>query len=64
MGFEAKGILEMHGVKKEIVLPFTFANNTFSGNIEVNRLDFNIDDGKHPKMAPSLKVAITVPVTK
>ena len=63
-GFEAKGTLEMHGVKKEIVLPFTFANNTFAANIEVNRLDFSIDDGKHPKMLPSMKVAITVPVTK
>jgi polyisoprenoid-binding protein YceI len=63
-GFEAKGLLEMHGVKKEIVLPFTFANNTFSANMEVNRLDFNIDDGKHPKMLPTMKVSITVPVTK
>src|SRR5882724_12755494 len=63
-GFEAKGTLEMHGVKKEIVLPFTFSNNTFSANIEVNRLDYDIDDGKHPKMLPSMKVSITVPVTK
>jgi len=63
-GFEAKGTLEMHGVKKEIILPFTFSNNTFSANIEVNRLDFNIDDGKHPKMSPTIKVSLTVPVTK
>lgn len=63
-GFEAKGILEMHGVKKEIALPFTFTNNTFAANIEVNRNDFGLDDGKHPKMAPTLKVSITVPVTK
>jgi polyisoprenoid-binding protein YceI len=63
-GFEAKGTLEMHGVKKEIVLPFTFADNTFRGNIDVNRTDFNIDDGKHPNMSPTMKVAITVPVTK
>ncbi len=63
-GFEAKGTLEMHGVKKEITLPFTFANNTFAANMEVNRMDFNLDDGKHPKMAPTLKVSINVPVTK
>ncbi|GHM98578.1 hypothetical protein WSM22_00680 [Cytophagales bacterium WSM2-2] len=63
-GFEAKGTLEMHGVKKEIVLPFTFASNTFSGNLEVSRADFGLDDGKHPKMAPTLKVTISVPVTK
>ncbi|MGC4021526.1 MAG: YceI family protein [Cyclobacteriaceae bacterium] len=63
-GFEAKGTLDMHGVKKEIVLPFTFTNNTFAANFEVNRLDFKIDDGKHPKMAPTLKISINVPVTK
>jgi polyisoprenoid-binding protein YceI len=63
-GFEAKGTLEMHGVKKEITLPFTFINNTFAANMEVSRLDFSLDDGKHPKMAPTLKVSINVPVTK
>jgi len=63
-GYEAKGILDMHGVKKEITIPFTFVNNTFASNFEVNRLDFGIDDGKHPNMVPSMKLAITVPVTK
>ncbi|HTH55367.1 MAG TPA: YceI family protein [Cyclobacteriaceae bacterium] len=63
-GFEAKGTLELHGVKKEITLPFTFTNNTFAANMEVSRMDFNLDDGKHPRMAPTLKVTISVPVTK
>jgi polyisoprenoid-binding protein YceI len=63
-GFEAKGMLEMHGEKKEITLPFTFTNNTFDGALEVSRMDFKLDDGKHPKMMPSLKVTIHVPVTK
>ena len=63
-GYEAKGTLDMHGVKKEIVIPFGFANNAFAGNIDVNRSDFGLDDGKHPNMPASLKVAITVPVSK
>jgi polyisoprenoid-binding protein YceI len=63
-GYEAKGVLDMHGVQKEITMPFTFANNTFAANFEVNRLDFKIDDGKHDKMVPNMKVAVTVPVTK
>ena len=63
-GYEAKGTLEMHGVKKEVAIPFTFANNTFDGVIDVNRMDFNLDDGKHPKMQPTMKVTIHVPVTK
>ena len=63
-GYEAKGTLEMHGVKKEFTMPFTFTNNTFAANFEINRADFKLDDGKHPKMAPAIKVTITVPVTK
>jgi polyisoprenoid-binding protein YceI len=63
-GFEAAGTLEIHGIKKEVTIPFTFVDNTFAGNIEVNRFDFNLDDGNHPKMGPTLKVAITVPVTQ
>lgn len=63
-GYEAKGTLEMHGVKKDFVIPFTFADNTFSSNFEVMRADFGIDDGKHPKMAPAIKVSLNVPVTK
>ncbi len=63
-GFEAKGTLDLHGVKKEIVMPFTLVNNTFAGNMEVNRLDFNLDDGKHPNMPTAVKIALSVPVTK
>ena len=63
-GYEAKGILDMHGVQKEITMPFTFANNTFTSSFEVNRLDFKLDDGKHEKMTPTIKVSLVVPVTK
>lgn len=63
-GYDAKGTLEIKGVKKDFTIPFTFANNTFTSNFEVNRLDFGIDDGKHPKMPPNMKVSINVPVTK
>jgi polyisoprenoid-binding protein YceI len=62
-GFEAKGVLDMHGVQKEIVLPFTFAGNIFSGNIEVNRLDFNVNTAEPAHGAANFKVSITVPVT-
>jgi polyisoprenoid-binding protein YceI len=63
-GYDAKGTLDMHGVKKEITIPFTFSNNTFASNFEVNRKDFGIDDGKHDKMTDIIKVSIIVPVTK
>jgi len=63
-GYEAKGALTIKGVTKDFTMPFTFANNTFTSNFEVNRLDFGIDDGKHPKMPPAMKVSLIVPVTK
>jgi polyisoprenoid-binding protein YceI len=41
-GFKTTGNLTMHGVTKQIEIPFTFDNNTFTGKLEINRLDFNI----------------------
>ena len=63
-GFEAKGILDMHGVQKEIVLPFTFADNVFKGNFTVNRLDYNINTAEPNHGGADFKIDISVPVTK
>ncbi len=63
-GYEAKGILDMHGVKKEITIPFTFDNNIFKGSIQVNRLDYNINTAEPHHGAAIFKVDITVPVVK
>ena len=41
-GFLAKGTLTMHGISKAVEIPFTFTNKTFTGNFDVNRLDFNV----------------------
>ncbi len=65
-GYEVKGILDMHGVKKEITIPFTFINNTFAGSFVVNRLDYNVgpEKGMAGHAAKELKIEISVPVTK
>lgn len=63
-GYEAKGMLDMHGVQKEITVPFTFAGNIFSGNFEVNRLDYNVNVAEPAHGSAAFKVAIVVPVTK
>jgi polyisoprenoid-binding protein YceI len=63
-GFEAKGTLDMHGVQKEVVLPFTFADNVFKGNLEVNRMDYNVNTAEPNHGGAAFKIAITVPVTK
>ena len=63
-GYEAKGILDMHGVQKEITVPFAFDNNVFKGSIQVNRLDYNINTAEPNHGAATFKVDITVPVVK
>ena len=63
-GYEANGILDMHGVQKEITLPFNFAADVFTGNFEVNRLDYNINTAEPEHGAAKFKVSISVPVTK
>jgi polyisoprenoid-binding protein YceI len=66
-GYKATGTLEMHGVKKVIVIPFTFQrsgnNATFSGSFSVNRNDFHI--GKPGNgVGEVIKIALKVPVIK
>ena len=63
-GYEAKGLLEMHGVQKEIVVPFTFSGDVFSGSFEVNRLDYNVNTAEPAHGSAKFKVSIVVPVTK
>lgn len=63
-GYETKGILDMHGVQKEITIPFTFNNNTFSGSFEINRLDYNINTAEPNHGSAKFKVDINVPVSK
>jgi polyisoprenoid-binding protein YceI len=63
-GYETKGTLNMHGVQKEIVIPFTFQDNTFKGSFTINRLDYNVNIAEPNHGASSFKVEISVPVTK
>lgn len=41
-GYIAKGNLTMHGVTKEVEIPFTFSENTFVGELTINRFDYDI----------------------
>jgi polyisoprenoid-binding protein YceI len=60
-GYNAKGELEMHGVKKDINIPFTFAQNTFTGSFAVNRNDFGIGS-PGGKVDDMIKLEVAVPV--
>ncbi len=37
-----KGKLTMHGVTKQVEIPFSYSNNTFRGSLTVNRYDYEI----------------------
>lgn len=66
-GWQTTGTLEMHGVKKEITIPFAFVPKgneaVFSGTFNVNRSDYGI--GKPATgTAGVIKIEVYVPVTK
>jgi polyisoprenoid-binding protein YceI len=63
-GYQATGILNMHGVQKQISIPFTFNNNVFEGAFEVNRLDYNINTAEPDHGGAKFKISISVPVNK
>jgi len=66
-GYQVTGDLDIHGVKKEMTIPFTFQNKgtsaTFNGQFVVNRNDFHI--GKPGgEVDANVKLDVMVPVVK
>ena len=41
-GYSTTGNMTIHGVTKEVTIPFTFTNNTFTGDIVINRFDYDL----------------------
>jgi polyisoprenoid-binding protein YceI len=66
-GFKALGKLEMHGVKKEVSIPFTFVKKgnkgTFVAKFNVSRSEYNVGK-KGNDVADILKITATLPVQK
>ena len=54
----------MHGVQKEVLIPFTFDENIFKGSFTINRMDYNINTAEPDHGGSNFKVEIQVPVTK
>ena len=65
-GYETYGTLEMHGVRKQITIPFTFKNNVFTGNFNINRLDYKVGsaDGIYAHASTNLLIELSIPVQK
>lgn len=65
-GYQVFGALTLHGITKQIIIPFTFVANSFKGNFSVNRMDYGIGDmkGFSKIVSNEIKLDISVPVTK
>jgi len=63
-GYVANGKLTMHGVTKDVSIPFTFENNVFAATFDINRLDYNVNVAEPEHGAAKFKVSISVPVTQ
>jgi polyisoprenoid-binding protein YceI len=65
-GYLVDGNLTMHGITKQIQIPFTFSNNSFSGNFSVNRMDYQVGtmEGMSKKVGNKVDLEIVVPVSK
>jgi len=66
-GFKATGKLQMHGVSKEVSIPFTFSKKgnkgTFIAKFSVDRSDFQIGK-KNAGVAETIKITASIPVVK
>ena len=65
-GYIVDGILEMHGIKKQVSLPFTFSNSIFKSSFSVNRIDYGVGtlEGMSKKVSNEIKIEVTIPVNK
>lgn len=64
--FKVTGIMSIHGVSKEMTIPFAFNENSFSSQFSVNRMDFGVGTmkGMSKKVSNEIKLDVTIPVTK
>lgn len=66
-GFKATGKLQMHGISKEVSIPFSFSKKgtkgTFIAKFSVDRSDFQIGK-KNAGVAETIKINATIPVIK
>lgn len=66
-GYKAIGKLQMHGVSKEVSIPFTFSRKgnkaTFIAKFSVNRSDYQIGK-KNSGVAETIKINASIPVVK
>lgn len=65
-GYQVTGNMEIHGITKEMTIPFVFVSNTFKSKFSVNRLDFKVGtmEGMSKKVSNEIMLEVAIPVTK
>lgn len=63
---KVKGIMDIHGVSKEMTIPFSFSNNEIKANFSVQRLDFKVGtmEGMSKKVSDKISLDVIIPLTK
>lgn len=65
-GYETTGTLSLHGVKNPVTIPFTFQDQTFIGQFQLNRLDYKLgpETGLNGTVGKVLTIDLHVPVKR
>ncbi len=63
--YSVTGTLKIHGIEKEITIPFNFENSTFTSSFSVNRLDYQVGTmkGMMKKVSNEIKLDFSIPVS-
>ena len=66
-GYQVTGVLQLHGVTKPVMIPFSFqktaAGAVFAGSFTMNRSDFKVGQ-PGGDVAEQIKIDLSVPVTR
>lgn len=58
------GMMKIHGVSKEMTIPFSFSNNTIKAEFSVMRMDFKVGtmEGMSKKVSDKISLDVTIPL--
>ncbi|WP_321279913.1 YceI family protein [Marinifilum fragile] len=59
MNYRLIGILTMHGESKEVEIIFNYSRQTFTGKLQVNRLDFKVGPQSGVFVGKEIEITIT-----
>lgn len=62
----AKGTIQIHGISKEMSIPFSFKDNKISAVFAVKRMDFKVGtmEGMSKKVSDKIDLDVTIPLNK